>query len=233
MWIFGSPKNYVEMIEKISKSTFIISAFLLYVLSCANEQFSCFLCDLSFGMKYQLIGTEFYLAGVYLPLLIGIIEHVFKIHDKVSTWLNIRERYDKKVIINGMAEDCNVNLNATKINKKQYSELMSKTFYRYASSTKPEIDPHSILLTLNEWCWFWITIDTTLLFLSTGICFLILKCSLHNLIMVTTILIILVIVLYLIKKQAETYTKQEIKAILSNSERKKEITEVLKKCITE
>ena len=99
MWIFSFPKNYSEMVEKISKCSFVVSLLLLYFLSCANIDFSIFLSKISFGIKYEFIGIKLTFAGVAFPLLIGILEHMFKVHDKVSTVLKIRKKYDKKIIV--------------------------------------------------------------------------------------------------------------------------------------
>ena len=232
MWIFSSPKNYTEMVEKISKSTFVLSIFLLYILYCTNDQFADALNRLSFGIQYKFIGIQFCLAGFYLPLLIGLIEHIFKIHDKISELLKIRYKYDTYVIINNMAKKCDICLNINNINKSNCKKIMGKIFYKYASSTKPEIDEHNILLALNEWCWFWIILDTTILFLITSIWFLIVNYSCCNLLTVICILFVLLLSLWAIKKQAERYTKAEINEILSKPSRKKEIEEELRKCIT-
>lgn len=231
MWIFGSPKNYTEMVEKISKSTFILSVFLLYILYCANEQFADALDRLSFGIQYKFVGIEFCLAGLCLPLLIGILEHIFKIHDKISTLLKIRYKYDKNIIINAIAQKCGLSLDIDNISKEKCDKLMGKIFYKYASSTKPEIDNHSILLALNEWCWFWIVMDTTILFLLTGIIFLFINFSCYNLLTVISIFLVLSFILWLIKQQAKEYTKQEINAILSDFKRKKTVKKVLENAL--
>ena len=99
MWIFKSPNDYSEMVEKIAKSSFVISLVLLYILSCANEDYYAFLSGISFGGEYEFAKIKINLATLYLPLLIGILEHMFKLHDKTSTLLGIRTRYDKKYII--------------------------------------------------------------------------------------------------------------------------------------
>lgn len=144
MWIFSSPKNYTEMVEKISKSTFILSVFLLYIFYCINEQFADALNKLSFGIQYNFVGVQFCLAGFYLPLLIGLIGHIFKFHDKISELLKIRYKYDTHIVIDTMAKKCEICLNVNNINKANCKKIMGKIFYKYASSTKPEIDEHVI-----------------------------------------------------------------------------------------
>lgn len=171
MWIFSSPKNYSEMVEKISKCSFVISALFIYFLSYCNDDFGLFLKKISFGVEYEFIGIRLSLAGICLPLLIGILEHMFKIHDKISGLLHIREQYDKHIIIADFLDYFSLKIHLKDLNSKNISQLMSSCFYRYASSTKPEIDEHSIHLALNEWCWFWIALDTEILLLITEILF--------------------------------------------------------------
>ena len=79
MWIFSTPKTYSEMVEKISKSVFALSLFGFYVLSCANEDFRLFLESISFGAKYEVFGIKLNLALFYIPLCVGMAEHIFKI----------------------------------------------------------------------------------------------------------------------------------------------------------
>lgn len=231
MWIFSSPKNYSEMVEKISKCSFVVSVLLLYILSCSNKDFANFLFKISFGIKYEFIGVRLTLAGVVLPLSIGIIEHIFKLHDKISTILKIRKRYDKSIIISSLLKQLGLEKNIVKLNDNNVAKLMSSCFYKYASSTAPVIDNHNILLALNEWCWFWIILDTEVLLLITGCAFLLIQFSWCNALYILVLVIIIAILNFLIKQQCSVYTKAEIKDILRDENRKKEIMVAIKKCI--
>lgn len=225
MWIFNTPQNYSEMIEKIAKSTFIISLFLLYFLTCANEEFNSFMKQLSFEVEYEFVGIRLNLALLYLPLFVGIAEHMFKIHDKISTLIGIRNRYDKNVIAKKILKNCDINVET--LDKSTVKMILSKAFYKYVSSTNPIIDRHYINLTLNEWCWYWITLDTFILFLITGIIFLIIKWSLINFLIVLIICLFLLLIMKLIKLQAKKYTNEEINFIFSDNKRVSEIKKEL------
>lgn len=227
MWIFNSPKNYSEMVEKIAKSAFVISLFLLYFLTCVNNEFNLFMKQISFNVEYEFVGIKLNLALLYLPLLIGISEHIFKIHDKISTLIGIRNRYDKNVIAAIILKNCKIEKNANTLDQSEVKTVLSKAFYKYVSSTNPVIDQHYIYLTLNEWCWYWITLDTLALFTATGILFLLLKWSWLNLLVIVTICSLLLIIMKLIKVQAEEYTKEEIRVIFSDKKRVDEIKEEL------
>ena len=88
MWIFESPTNYSEMVSKISKSVFIISLIILYLFCQISEDFNLFLEQISFGAVYELGGIKLNFALLVVPLLMGILEHVFNIHDKITTKTN-------------------------------------------------------------------------------------------------------------------------------------------------
>lgn len=223
MWIFDTPKNYSEMVEKIAKSTFVISLFLLYFLTSANHEFSSFMKQISFNVEYEFIGIKLNLALLYLPLLISIAEHIFKIHDKISTVVGIRSRYDKNVIAASILKYCAINRDIKTLNSHDVKMILSKAFYKYVSSTNPVIDRHYINLILNEWCWYWITLDTLALFLTTGIIFLVINWSWYNLLIVLGTCVLLILIMLLIKAQVKVHTIKEIEVIFSDKKRSTEI----------
>ncbi len=227
MWIFDTPKTYSEMVEKISKSAFFLTLFGLYILSCASSDFKSFLESISFGAKYECFGIELNLALLYIPLCVGICEHVFKIHDKVSSVFKIRQKYDKNIIIRTFYKYANIEFNNSKFDSKNVDKIMSNVFYKYASSTDPQIDSHSIVLALNEWCWFWIFLDTALLFIVISIPFLAIKWSWINLAFLCLALVVFAIMMFLTMIQTINYTNMEIQAIWNNKERQKEIINAL------
>ena len=232
MWIFDSPKNYSEMVGKIAKSTFVISLFLLYLFTCVNNEFNTFMKQISFNVEYEFIGIKLNLALLYFPLFIGIAEHIFKIHDKISTLLGIRNRYDKKVIAARILDICTIKRNIETLNSSEVKMILSKAFYKYASSTNPVIDQHYVNLAINEWCWYWIALDTLVLFLVIGVLFLVIKWSWLNLLVVLAILAFLLLMMKLIQLQVKAYTTEEIKAIFSDKEREDEIKKELKDALS-
>ena len=227
MWLFESIENYSKMIEKISKTVFMFSLLLLYCISCVNNEFKEFMESISFEVTYEIFGVELNLALFYLPIIMGLLEHVFKIHDKVSDLLKIRKTYDKHVIINGLIKKTGASVSVKKCKGKLISKLMSKTFYEFASSTDPKIDSHYITMALNEWCWFWIMLDTGLLLLAVSVIFLVLNWSWIHFWSIILGCLIFGFVLFLIMLQTINYTNNEIHAILSDKDRCK----IIKKAI--
>ena len=108
---------------------------------------------------------------------------------------------------------------------------MSKTFYQFASSTDPKIDSHYVTMALNEWCWFWIMLDTGLLLLALGVIFLVLNWSWAHFWSVILGFLFFGFLLFLIMLQTINYTNNEISEILSDEDRreiiKKEIEDAL------
>lgn len=89
MWIFKSIKNYEEMVDKIANSVFVISTILLFLLSQANDGFFAILEKMSFGAYVEMFNLKLHLAVFYIPFIMGVLEHAFKIHDKFSSILGI------------------------------------------------------------------------------------------------------------------------------------------------
>ena len=62
------------------------------------------------------------LALFYLPIIMGVLEHVFKIHDKVSCLFRIRHLYDKYCVVGTLAKKTGVSIDIKKLNSKQTSK---------------------------------------------------------------------------------------------------------------
>lgn len=215
MWLYNSPKNYIEMIEKISKSVFVITLVLLFLFSSAFQAFSDFLKMISLGVEYNFQGIKLNISLIYIPLLIGFLEHAFKIHDKISYLLGIRKFFDRNVIIKEFFDKLNIQLDIKYLDNSITKRLMTFIFYEYASSTKPKIDTHYIHLALGCWCWFWIWLDTLLVTLIMGIIFLFWNWSLNYFLIFILAIVIIVVLMVLLFIQAKTYAKNEVRMILA------------------
>lgn len=212
MWIFESPTNYSEMISKISKCVFVISLIILYLFCQISDDFNLFFEQISFGAIYEFGGIKLNFALLIVPLIMGILEHVFKIHDKISSLIMLRKFYDKRIIVSNMLKKSECGKKINQLSEEEFKKCMN-IFYEYASSTSPQIDSHYITLTLNEWCWFWIFFDILILIIPTGTIFLILKWSCKNLLYVGILMLVLVFVLFLIMCQTISYTNKEVDVI--------------------
>ncbi len=234
MWIFKSTKDYGEMVDKISQSVFIISTILLFLLSQACPEFLKVLKNLSFGAIFKVCNIDLNIAIFYVPFLMGVFEHMFKLHNVWSKIFGIRKRYDRKIIVRNLISQCNIkNVNANKLSNEQVRKIMDTCFYRYASSSNPNIDSHYITITLTEWCWFWIILDTLMLFDVVGVIWLIMTWwSWVNFLWFVCVNVVLLILLKLVNYVMVKYTLKEIDAILSLKSNQN-VTESVKKSISE
>jgi len=202
------------MIEKISKSVFFITLFLLFIISTANENFTHFLIKISFNAEYEIFGIKICISLFYIPFIVGILENSFKIHDKISKLLGIRKRFDKNVIIHELFRLLEIKTDEKQIKEKTVSSIMSFAFYEYASSTNPKIDEHQIHLALGGWCWYWIALDTFVSMFITGVLFLIFSWSCYNFLIWVIILFLLSVYMFFIWLQVKKYSRDEVLSIL-------------------
>lgn len=228
MWIFTSPKNYSEMLKKIATTTFFISLFIIMILSHTINDISSFMKIISFGLKYEYGGLKLYISYFYFPLLFALGENIFKIHDKVSDLFGIRYRFDKNIIIARFLNEIKQSKKLKKVNKINRDSIMRVIFYKYASSTNPQIDRHLIDMALGVWSWYWIIMDTLLCVITLGIIWLIFSFSWLACFVLIGIIITCLSIMHIIKKfQCSEYALQEVQAILQLQNSRSEIKRYL------
>lgn len=222
MWLFDIPKNYSNMIEKVSKCVFFVSLLGLFILTGVSSSFAGFMKKCSFGVEYELFGIKLYMALLYIPLIISVLENAIQLHDIFQKPLKIRETFDRKIIIAAFLNKLEIEYtNQTLKGKKIYNAVMYDVFYKYASSTNPKIDAHVIELALGTWCWFWIVFDTEILFLVLGFMFVILNGSRQTIGLYVIGNLALVGLMLLLIFRAAVRSRSEVNAILKTDEYEK------------
>jgi hypothetical protein len=78
-------------------------------------------------------------------------------HNKISDLFQIRKKFDVSYILIPLSKAVEIPIdenykNVLKTNRKT---LMADVFYKYASSTNPQIDKHLIWIALDKWSWYW------------------------------------------------------------------------------
>jgi len=134
-----------------------------------------------FSIKVDIYG------GVTVPLLyavppivIAVFARVVRLHDKISDLFAIRENFDIGEILVPLAGGVGYPLDLAKLEvlRAKRKQLMSDTFYRYASSTEPKIQKHLIVSALDKWSWYWILVEfLAVSFLCLGI---LLSCGVYK-----------------------------------------------------
>lgn len=243
MWIFKAPTNYSEMRNKISTSVFWITLIETFILTQASSGFSDLMTLLSFGKNFKIDNIELNIALLYLPIIISIIENIFKIHDLLGKIIKLRDRYSGLVIFHQYLNEFGINKSRKEcmklyLNCKYLQKIIGKHFYYHTSSVEPKIDSHNIVMALDSWCWVWIIIDSmaiSILFLIGSIiyslfssvsCFLFLGLIIY-------LMALFVIVVIILTKECAKYSIREVQDSIKfdNKNNKGERNKKLKKRI--
>ncbi len=157
---FGAPKDYPEMLTKIMVYTFFGSLLLTILVGLGSPAAASLL--KKFDFKVGVLGIQnIPIAYVVPPLIIALAARISKLHDRVSDIFRIRERFDLQEILVPLAGGVGIPVDLALREKleQRRDDVMNDVFYKYASSTKPQIDSHLIIMALDKWSWFWILIE--------------------------------------------------------------------------
>jgi hypothetical protein len=165
-------------------------------------------------------------GGYLLPALgVGMFARVFRVSSHLGHWLGIRERFEIEVILAEFAR--RLGLDGSTIPDERWLEqrydLMRKAFYRFASSQSPQIDVHLVHQALDLWSWFWIGLETAVVFVASGF---VLIASHHYQVGTTTLaaaLLLASLCLPLIRSQCRSYAIAQVRAILADAQRAAEV----------
>jgi hypothetical protein len=159
-------------------------------------------------------------GGYLLPALaIGLTTRVYRLHARVSDWLDIRECFDVDVIIAEFADRLGIDL--TCVSEEQVREnrhrIMRKAFYAFASPSQPQIDSQLVLQALDAWSWFWIGIEAALVFTLSGFVLVAAGQYQVGIAVVAGTMAVSAIALPLMRSQCERYAVAEVRAIVSDA----------------
>ena len=169
-------------------------------------------------------------GGYLVPALgVGLLSRVFRIHSKIADWLGIRERFDIDVIIRELAHRSDVEFEAIpddQLLRHRY-EIMRRGFYQFVSGRRPHIDELLVERALDTWSWFWIGVESTVVFALTG--FALIACGVQQtgLIVVLTALTVAAVALPAIRNECRRYAIAQVRAILVDPQRAAMVREAL------
>lgn len=250
MWLFDTPKNYIDMCKKISMSVFWFVLIELFVLSQASNDFATFMKVISFNTEIDIAGLKLYVAYVYIPLLISILENIFKLHDKFGKVLRIRKTFAAYVIFKEYIKrlEIETNFNCHKIAKtylknENLQHKVGNHFYHHVSDEQIVIDKHYVYMALGSWSWVWIILNNLIFTIFLVLTILVVSAINANCPwkLIIGLLIFCIIELFILLFQLFTnckkYSKKEIKYSIEydlknndnqlNDELKKEIENAL------
>lgn len=226
MKILGQPDSYSDMLERIFYCTVITSIVCVFVLSQNSPEFKSFLGTLNYDVDvWGVKGIK--ALYVLIPLAIALFSRFIKLHDKISDVLLIRNRFDKNHILKPLATKVGYDLPLS-LNNKKRNDLMYKVFYAYAGFNDPAIDAQLVRTALDNWGWFWVTVESNFIILLTATIFAFMGLLMQLWIFPTISLIVLAFSIFTYNACVRTATA-EVNAICDDENRRNEILEKFSK----
>jgi hypothetical protein len=161
-------------------------------------------------------------AGYLFPALaVGLLTRVYRLHARISDWLGIRERFDIDVIIGELANRLEIDLSLIDEQRivERRAAFMRTAFYAYVSGPRPQIDPQLVQQALDAWSWFWIGVETSLMFVLTGLGLVAANEYRVGLQTIGAALAFAAIGLPLMRAQCQRYAIAQVRAILADPRR--------------
>lgn len=160
----GVVKDYPSMLNRIFLVTLSSVALATYVIRVAIGTSSDFLSQIDGVVPIQHLGMG--ITTLVMAVLVAGAFRAIKMHDRISDLLRIRERFDTHHILVPLALLSGANLRTQSVReiRRNRRNLMNQVFYTYATSTegKEKIDRHLIQMALDQWAWFWVLVETLL-----------------------------------------------------------------------
>lgn len=168
------PRDYSGMLERLQRLNWLFTAGLtLWFLLMHRDWMS------TLGERLPPLADMalYVLIPAVVGLFISYIVRAVKVHDKIATLFRMRHDFDVHHIIIPLAGEAGVpiGLGRRQSIRQQRKRLISKIFYKYASSTDPRINGHLIETAMDRWSWLWAVVELNImvyvfavLFVSTG-----------------------------------------------------------------
>jgi hypothetical protein len=161
MPFFDSPKNYTELLPKLSRTTFVTTLIFFIVLRCLEiVPYMAISSELVPALEKNKELFEWVISFGVIPILAASIAFIlsafFEMHNKIAKLLGIRFLWDKYFIARPIAKRAGSNMT---LNKRNVEKLMKDLFY-------PEIknlDSHFVHLFWRYALHFWILFEHMLI----------------------------------------------------------------------
>ena len=222
---FATVTNYGEMLAKIAAFTFF--AGLLCVIYIQNSVPSLGVLFAS-TFSIDVAGVAVSWKTLVPALVLGLLSRVAKLHVLLDRLLGIRKSFAIRHILLPLALGSGASLTRSQVRSMmERGNLMNEVFYRYASSSegKAQIDPHLIVKALDQWCWFWIVLESLLVALLASFV-LFLYGSLRSAFWFMLAALVLVGLLRALLRLCSQYAWEQVDAILSDGPRRDEVAKV-------
>lgn len=221
-------KSYINMINRISYtiSTAILIAQL--ALSANFPTVSDFYKSISMNLSLSFYGLDFMFSFIYLPIIYSFLEQTFKLHDKLSDLLKIRFNYDRRVIINEFFKKLEISNDVKQINDTKRKLIMSEIFYKYVSINNPLIDVYYIEMINLAFGQYWIILELQVIASLILVILFVLGVEIYSLLWLIMLIISFQVLLKLCLSECSRISRKEVREILRDDEREKEVRKFLK-----
>lgn len=170
MSVFGQPKAYSEILGRIFVFTVVTGLICTFFLADASPDFKTILESIDTEADLGILKG---LKALYviIPLVVAFFSRLILLHDRISDIFKIRFRFDTQFVLYPLAQGVGISLSEnmkTKINLNRKS-LIYKVFYPYAGFEKPLIDIQLVRTAADRWGWFWVFVESSVLFLIASV----------------------------------------------------------------
>jgi len=163
MSIISQPTSYSGILERVFTTTLFIGVYSGAVILFAAGF------DLATASNFWINGV---LCVSATALAAGF--RAIRMHDKLSTILGLRRRFDTQHILTPLAQRSGYQVSEAELNLLDASRdvLMREAFYKYAGFIHPAIDEQLVRTAADNWGWFWVSLEgAALLLISTVVVF--------------------------------------------------------------
>jgi hypothetical protein len=164
--------DYQSTLNRIFWFTSASALVATWMLRMHNSALNALLSQIDFRVELDGSKTLSIPGGYLIPALtVGVLTRIYRIHARISDWLGIRECFDIEVIIHEFAFVLGIDLTSIAYEhmSKHRPRIMRAAFYPFVSGFRPAIDKQLIQQALDAWSWFWVGIETTLVFTLTAL----------------------------------------------------------------
>lgn len=172
--IFGTPRRYADVLRKLAilaLGEVYLLTFLLRNVPFIDTTFATLESYGKLGALGSAIGPyweKVNVSGFFIAVMVALLSHIFKFHDRLSDIFRLRARFDRNYILLPMATMVGARLTLEKVRSLELNRqtIMHRVFYKYASIDASEriAETHDIEHALAHWCWIWFFLE--------GACFL-------------------------------------------------------------
>ena len=161
-------------------------------------------------------------GGYFLPALaVGIAARIFHLHARISDWLGIRETFEIEVILAEFADRLAIDLSSiddAKLRRSRHA-VMRRAFFPFVSGPQPAVDQQLVHQALDAWSWFWVGVESTVVFMATSFVLIALSAYQIGFQMLAASIAVASFGLPALRNQCRRYAIAQVRTILGDPQR--------------